>query len=516
MAVIDNIFKQIAALPARKKTAAAAVLIIGIATVFLLYAWMQKVDYRLLYSNISEDDAASIIQALKEKKIPYKLESGGVILVPSDKVYDVRLQLAGEGLPHGGGVGFEIFDKTNFTTTEFVQKLNYKRALEGELARTIRSMTEVQQARVHLVIPERSIFALSENEPKPSASVFVSLRQGRRLSSSQVAAIVHLVSSGVEGLSPNNITLVDNKGELLTKPEGDSIIALSDSQTEYQNTIEKDMVSKIVSLLEPVVGKDKVRAKVSATIDFTRSERTEEKFDPEGVVVRSEQKSIEKSTSGTTGGIPGVASNLPGKKGQAGGASGGMSQKQDETINYETSKTVTRIIDSPAALKRLSIAILIDGILPSQQTQAEKAKQYTVRTEEDIKYYEDLTKKAVGFTPERGDQISIAVMPFEGLSSEPLPEVKKEYLPIILTVLKYLVPIIVAMLFFFVILKPLLRTIEPQPVEAPKFPVPQTTVEVGHTQPKEVENKNKRQEVIEWASKNPEQAAGLLKNWLEE
>ncbi len=514
MAAIDNIFKQISAWPAKKKTAVSALMIVTAAGMFLLYSWMQRVDYQLLYSNLSEDDAASIVQGLKEKRIPYRLESGGAVLVPSDKVYDVRLQLASEGLPHGGGVGFELFDKTNFTTTEFVQKLNYRRALEGELIRTIRSLSEVQQCRVHLVTPERSLFALQENQQQASAAVFVSLRPGRRLASTQVAGIVHLVSSSVEGLSPNNITIVDNKGELLTKPVDDAIGLLSNSQAEYQNSFEKDLVSKIVSLLEPVVGKDKVKAKVSATVDFKRSERTEERFDPEGVVVRSEQKSIEKSTSGTTGGVPGVASNLPGKGVQQSASSQGQSQKQDETINYETSKTVTRVIDSPVTLKRLSIAILIDGILPSQQIPADKAKQYTTHSEENVKYYEDLVKKAVGFTPERGDQISVAVMPFSGESaaSEALPEAKKEYLPVVLTVLKYLVPLIVALLFFFIILKPLMKSIAAAPAETPRMPYAQASV-ATEGQPKEI---NTERHVIEWANKNPQQAAGLIKNWLEE
>src|SRR4030067_2668897 len=183
MAAVDNILQNLKQWPASKKTAALAALVISIAGVVLLLSWMQRVDYQVLYSNLSEEDTGKIVQELQQKKIPYKAGAGGAILVASDKVYAIRLQLAAQGLPQGGGVGFEIFDNTNFTTSEFVQKLNYRRALEGELSRTIRSLSGVQQCRVHLVAPEKSIFAFQQDKKEASAAVLLSLKQGRKLNS---------------------------------------------------------------------------------------------------------------------------------------------------------------------------------------------------------------------------------------------------------------------------------------------------------------------------------------------
>lgn len=514
---IEDILNQLKTWPASKKTAALALLVVSVAGLFLLFSWFQKMDYQVLYSNLSEEDAGRIVQKLQEKKIPYRVESGGTILVSPDRVYDLRLQLAAEGLPQGGGIGFELFDDTSFTMSEFVQKLNYRRALEGELMRTIRSLSEVQQCRVHLVIPERSIFVLNEEEQKASAAVFVSLKPGRVLSESQIQGIVHLVSSSVEGLNPEDVTIIDNRGTLLTKAP-DNTLGATTSQIEYQHSYEKNIEAKIISILEPVVGRGKVRARVSATFDFTKSERTEERFDPEGVVVRSEQKTVEKSTSGILGGIPGTGSNLPGRATQqAFSPQAGISQRQNETINYETSKTIRRIIDPPVTLERLTVAILIDGILVSQKESIENAEKYTVRSEEDVKFYEDIVKKAVGFAPERGDEISVVVMPFEDVAEMEGPvEEPTEYLPIILTVLKYLAPVVVAILFFLLVLRPLIRTLTATPPREQRGlpPVQQPPKEIeAQAPPKEITTKEK---LIEWASKNPQEAAGVIKSWLAE
>jgi flagellar M-ring protein FliF len=513
MAGIENIMEQIKTWPASKKTAVLAVIIVSIAGMLFLVSWVQKADYQVLYSNLSEEDAGIIIQELQSKKIPYRVGAGGAILVPPDRVYELRLQLAAQGLPQGGGVGFEIFDKTSFTTSEFVQKLNFKRALEGELARTIRSLSGVQHSRVHLVIPDKSVFAFQASRPKASAAVFVTLKKGRRLSRTEVEGIVHLVSSSVEDLSPENITVIDNKGELLTKPSDDEIVNLSGDQLEYQHNFEQNMRSKIISILEPVVGRGKVKARVSATFDFTRSERTEERFDPEGVVVRSEQKSVEKTISGLTGGVPGVASNMPGAA-QSLTSSQGQSQKQEETINYETSKTVIRVIEPPVSLERMTVAILIDGILASQKDSVSNSEQYTVRSEEDIKYYEDIVKKAIGFSEERGDEISVNVMPFAEIETGEVAEVEKDYLPIITTILKYLVPVIVAFMFFFIVVRPLMKSLpKVQPQQPPAATVREAQEEGGGLKPKEIPLEK---QVIEWASKNPQEAVGLIKGWLEE
>jgi flagellar M-ring protein FliF len=515
MAAIENVFENIKSMSAGKMIAMFLIMALSIAGMLLVYYVVQKADYQVLYSNLSEEDTGMIIQELRSKKIPYKLEPGGAVLVAGDKVYDLRIQLAGQGLPQGAGVGFEIFDNTSFTTSEYVQKLNFRRALEGELSRTIRTLSAVQQSRVHLVMPDKSVFAFQESTPESSAAVFVTLQNGRKLSNREVEGIVHLVSSSVEDLSPDNITVVDNKGELLTKPSDESGMSLSGSQMEHQHNYEQNMMAKIVSILEPVVGKGKVQSKVSAEFDYTRSERTEEVYDPDGAVVRSEQKTTEKTSSGTPGGgIPGVSSNTPGAESSLGATSLGQSQKQDEMINYETSKTITHVVESPVTLERLTVAILIDGILPSQKGSIENADQYAVRTEESIKYYEDIVKKTIGFAEDRGDEISVTVMPFEKIEVGEIEEASTDYMAIVVVILKYLVPLVIAVLFLLIVLKPLIRTLTaPSPAATANIPLPTEAALEAPLQTREIPMEKR---VIDWAANNPQQAAGLVKGWLEE
>jgi len=517
MAGTEDMMAKFNALPINKKAAIAAVIAISIAGMMLLLTWINKADYQVLFSNLSEGDAAGIVEELKSKHVDYRLQGTGVILVQSGDVYDLRLQLASAGLPQGGNIGFEIFDNASFTTSEFVQKLNFKRGLEGELSRTIRSLSGVQQCRVHLVMPEKTVFAFQEEKSQASAAVFISLNQGRRLSKGEVQGIVHLISSGVEGLSSENITVVDNKGVLLTNPSDDSVMGLSNNQMEYQRTFEKNLVDKITEILEPVAGHGKIQAKVSAVFDFTRSERTEEKYDPEGVVVRSEQKSTEKTTSGGgTGGVPGTASNLPGGAGAQASSSMGQSQKQDETINYETSKTITRVVESPISLERLTVAIIVDGLLDSQTASVENAEQYTKRTEDDIQYYKNIVKNTIGFTGDRGDEISVTVMPFTKSDAGVIEEAGTDVMQIVYTVLKYLAPVIVAILFFLFLVKPLINMISKMPSAAQSLAVAGRAASAeleGPLRPKEIPVEKR---VVEWASQNPGEAAGVVKDWVEE
>lgn len=514
MATIENVIENFKQWPVQNKIGLMAVMIIGIASLVLFITWAQRADYQVLYSNLSEEDAGRIIEELQSRRIPYQVIPSGTILVASNRVYDLRLELASEGLPQGGGVGFEIFDNTKFTTSEFIQKLNYRRALEGELARTIRSLSAVEQSRVHLVIPDRTAFAFEEDRPEASAAVFVTLNKGRKLTKKEVNGIVHLVASSVEDLDPRNVTVIDNQGNLLTSPTDDSALGLSSTQMEYQQNFERSVSQKIVSILEPVVGKGKVMAKVTASFDFTRSERTEEIYDPDMVAVRSEQKRTEKVISGmpVAGGIPGVASNLPGGTSIGTGTSQGQSQKQDEVINYETSKTVRRIVESPVKLQRMTVAILIDGILKSEKGNIKEPDKYTIRSDEDIRYYEDIVKKAIGFSEDRGDEISVKVMPFAEIDTGEEPETGiNDYLPIVYSVLKYIIPLAVALIFYLIILKPIIKSLTKVPVR--QVPAQPSQEEQIQLQPKEIPLEK---QVVEWANNNPQRAAGLVKGWIEE
>ncbi len=508
-----NMIESIGAMSLKNKAILLGVIVIAVASIVLLFSWSQQADYHLLYANLSEGDSGPIAQKLKELKIPYRVEAGG-ILVPSDKVYEVRLQLAAQGLPQGGGVGFELFDKTDFGTTDFVQKLNYRRAMQGELSRTIMSLSEVEQCRVHLAIPEKTLF--NQNDNRPSASVLVKLRTGRTLAQNQVQGIVHMVSSSVEGLNPKDVTVVDARGDMLTRPSDDSASGLSSSQLEYQRNVEKEIESRIIGILEPVVGKSKIRARVTANLDFTRSEKTEEKYDPDGQVVRSEQKQLEKTVAAGSGGVPGVSSNIPGKAPapQVAGSQN-QSQKQHDTTNYEISKVTSHVVNPSGMLKRLSVAVLVDGVEAAQKDS--KEVKYTPRSEEDLKRYEELVRNAVGFTADRGDEVKVINMQFEGIPKEEIAPVPVNYLSYVTTAAKFLVPLIGVLLLYMLILKPLVRTLASAPgtraQAGGELPLPQTVAQLE--QAMKAKGMPLEQDVIEWAKKNPQQAASLIKGWLE-
>ncbi len=506
-----NIIESITEMPLKNKAILLGILIIAVASIVLLVSWSQQADYHLLYANLSEEDSGPIAQKLKELKIPYRVEAGG-IMVPSDKVYDARLQLAAQGLPRGGGVGFELFDKTDFGTTDFVQKLNYRRAMQGELARTIMSLSEVEQCRVHLAIPEKTLFTQDENHP--SASVLLKLRPGRVLSQGQVQGIVHMVSSSVEGLNPKEVTIVDSRGDMLTRPADDSA-GLSSGQLEYQKSYEKDIEARVVGILEPVVGKSKIRAKATVNLDFTRSEQTEEKYDPDGQVVRSEQKQVEKTVSGGSGGVAGVTSNIPGKAAAQTPGNQNQSQKQHDTTNYEISKVTSHTVNASGVVKKISVAVLVDGVEAAQE--GGKEMKYTPRSAEDLKRYEDLVKNAVGFSADRGDEVKVINMPFEGAPKEEIAPTPVDYMSYVTTAAKFVVPLAGIILLYMLILKPLVRTLSQAPraggASPGELPLPQTVAQL------EMAMKSKgmplEQEVIDWAKKNPQQAANLIKGWLE-
>jgi flagellar M-ring protein FliF len=507
---MPDVFDAVKAWPARKKATGFAVIVASVALVVFAFTWSQKEEYHVLYSNLSEADAGQIVQKLKEMKVPYRVEAGG-ILVPADKVYDTRLQLASQGLPQGGGVGFELFDKTSFGTTEFVQKLNYKRALQGEIARTVMAIGAVEQCRVHLAIPEKSLFAREGEQERPTASVLVKLRQGKTLSSGQVDGIVHFVASSVEGLNAQEITVVDAKGNVLSKA-GSDVAGLSASQFDFQSSYSKDLEGRIISILEPVVGKGKVRAKVSAVIDFSRVETTEEKFDPEGQVVRSEQKQNEKSSTMGAGGVPGVASNLPGKTTVAATPSQGLSEKQSQTVNYEMTKVTSRTVNTPGLVKKLTAAVLVDGIYTPQQ--GSKEMKYTPRSEEDVRRYEELVRETMGFTESRGDQIKVVNMPFEVVREEEILPPKTRIIEMAAPAVRYILPILALVLLVLFVLRPLAQSLSASGSSLPgaPSPIPQTYAEIDKTGARK--ELPARAQVADWARKNPTDAANVIKSWM--
>ncbi|MBI5748839.1 MAG: flagellar M-ring protein FliF, partial [Nitrospinae bacterium] len=360
---LNQLKETLEKIPAGRRIAIFAAAGIVLTAMIVMIFLAQKQDFQLLYSNLSSEDASAILSKLKDKRIQYKISAdGGSIMVPSSNVYELRLQLAGEGLPQGSGVGFEIFDKTSFGMTEFVQKLNYQRAIQGELARTINKFTEVEQSRVHITIPEKVLF--KEDQKRTTASVILKLKAGKRLKENQVQGIAHLVASAVEGLDPADITVVDMHGNILSGGRDSSQAAkLTTSQMEYQQNLEKTLESRVQTMLEDVLGRNKAIVRVTADVDFSQVERMEENYDPDSQVARSEQRTEDSSQgAGAVGGIPGVQSNIPGAMPMTQPAgTPSKSQKTSETINYEINKVVKKVVEPIGKVKRLSVAVMVDG-----------------------------------------------------------------------------------------------------------------------------------------------------------
>lgn len=319
--------------------ALAAAIVTGIG---LLVYYMGQEEYQTLYSGLNADEASTVVARLKDSKVPYQLaDAGRNIRVPKPRIDELRIQLASEGLPQSGKIGFEIFDKTNLGMTEFLEKVSYKRALEGELARTILSLKEISQARVHLVLPKESLF--QEKSEPTKASVVIKLNAGKQISDMMVSGIVHMVSSAVEGLSPQNVTVVDVAGRMLSAKQGTAEETLTATQLELKGRYEKDLKLKVVNILEPVVGEGRVKADTWVTLNFNRSEQTEEKFNPQETPIRSQQKSEEQIQPSTAGpaGVPGTSSNQAAPAPNfipIAGRGQTSSSKRSETTNYEISK----------------------------------------------------------------------------------------------------------------------------------------------------------------------------------
>ena len=505
MAITDRLktyFENFKNLPNTRKLAFLAVAVIAIATIITLLLWLPKLDYQVLFSNLSAEDAGNVITKLKEKKVPYQVKDNA-IYVPSDKVHELRLELASQGIPSGGGVGFEIFDKTSIGLTEFSQRVNYIRALQGELARTIKQIQEIDQVRVHIAIPEKTIF--TEKEDHPTASVVLKLKPGRTLSKEQVAGVVHLVSSSVEGLSPQYVTVVDQYGNLLSAPK-DTAQLVQTEQIEYKKNIEKTYEKNIQSMLENIVGKGKAIVRVSTEIDFSKVERLEEKFDPDTIAIKSEQRSQEKTMAPQTGGIPGVLSNQPGQP-QTATAQNIQSQRQQESINYEVSRSISKILQATGQIKKISVAVLVDGVYKEEKGK----KIYTPRSEEEIKKYQELVQAAIGYNKERGDIVIVESMPFEVIPEEKVPI---DYLGIAKTILKYLLPIILLLLIIIFIIKPLLEILKKPVEEKVKMKEVVISEEIPGMPP--FKERDIKEEIRELAKSNPKKVVSMLREWMAE
>jgi flagellar M-ring protein FliF len=402
-ALIDQIIGSLKTLPMAKRIVLGLVALgVPLAFSFLLMQGSEP-DFGLLFSQMREQDAAQVVEKLREQKIPFRLEAGGAnIMVPVDRVYELRLQLASEGLPKGGGAGFELLDKMPMGSTGFVQRLNYVRALQGELARTIQDLDAVEAARVHIVMPKQSLFL--EDKKETTASVLMRLSPGTRLSKQQISGISFLVARGVEGLDPANVTLVDVDGNVLSGGQTDSVENISSSQLEFKLAFERNLERRVQSMLSRVVGPDNVTVRVAAELDFRQVEETAEAFDPDGVVVRSEQRGKESSAT------PGPAS--AGTTEQQAQGPGARTLRENETTNFEISKTVRRVREPVGKPKKISVAVLL-GTPKAAATGADAEKSPALGNEQINNQVKTLVMTAIGFNAERGDQVEIVRLPYD-------------------------------------------------------------------------------------------------------
>jgi flagellar M-ring protein FliF len=432
----------------------------------------------LLYSNLEISDSSAIVAQLEQANILYEVRgNGSQLFVPANDVERIRVQVAQEGLPAGGSVGYEIFDRSEtLGTTNFVQNVNLIRALEGELARTIRSFDNIDAARVHLVLPRRELF--TRETRKPSASVVIRTRGGRRVEPNQVRAIQHLVASATDGLSINRISLVDDSGNLLARAQDDNPdgTAGDDTVSEIRLAAEGRLRNSIERLLERTVGRGMVRAEVSVDLNYDRITENEEVFDPDGQVVRSTQTVDENSSNVDRDDAPvTVANNLP-QTGEGQDTSGASSTSQnsrtEETTNFEISKSITTRVREFGAVERLTVAVLVDG---NRSVDEDGTLNYSPRNEEELKQLEALVRNAVGYDESRGDQVEVVNMQFADVDA-PFFEEDRSFLGLsksdYFKIGEILLFMIVAVLVILLVLRPLIaRSIDAmQPPPVPVLP----------------------------------------------
>lgn len=376
-----------------QKVALGAVTFGVIVGLIVLVTFVNRPTYGTLFSNLAPQDASKIVEKLQEKKVEYKLEDNGkTIAVPKDKIYDVRLALAGEGLPQSSIVGYEIFDRTNLGVSDFVQRVNYRRALEGEIARTILQIEEVEGARVHIVVPEKALFR--DDEKPTTASIVLKLKSGKPLRRENVQGIVHLVSSSIEGLDPSNVTIVDSRGTMLSDVEkGNSLAARTSTQYELQQRVENYLSQKAQTLLEGVVGPGNARVQVSAELDYRQVERTLEQYDPDKTVVRSEQVTEEKSVVND---------------------SSSPSTRNNTVTNYEVNKSIEHIIENVGGIKRLTVAGIVNDVPRQVEKEGQTVTEFQSRKPEEMNQLAEIVKRAVGFDEKRNDEVTLVNLPFGG------------------------------------------------------------------------------------------------------
>lgn len=478
--------------------AVAAIVAIVIGTVL----WSRHGDYKVLFSNLSEKDGGAIIAVLEQQNIPHRMSDNGAILIAADKVHEVRLKLASQGLPRGGMVGFELMENQKFGISQFAEQVNYQRGLEGELARTIMSIGAVQAARVHLAIPKPSVFV--REEQKPTASVLVSLYPGRVLDAGQIVGITNLVAASVPQLPVANVTVLDQSGALLSQLKSKLTEAgLDPAQIKYVREVESSIIARIEEILKPLLGPENYKVQVAADVDFSQTEQTAESFrpnnTPDSTSIRSQQTAESANVNQAAGGVPGALSNqppvpataplttpavggVPGQAGKPGDLSGRVeaagisaplsaagqpiSTTKNNTINYEVDKTVRHTKQAMGAIRRLSAAVVVN-----YRKEVGKDGKPAVKAlpDAEMKQINELVREAMGFSKDRGDSLSVANAPFTAVEKVDagIPIWKDpDNLSMARELVKYLLIAAIVAFIYLKILQPILKTMFPPPAPA--------------------------------------------------
>ena len=536
------VLEKVRALPKPLLLGAAAALV---AIVAVLAMWSREPDYKVLFANLDDRDGGAIVSALGQMNVPYRFSGDGrALLVPADRVYDTRMQLAGQGLPRGGSVGFELLDNTRFGASQFAEQVNYQRGLEGELARSIEAMNTVQSARVHLALPRQSLFV--RDRQAPTASVLLHLYPGRSLADAQVAAVAWLVASSVPDLTAENISIVDQNGRLLSAPLGEGR-GLDADQSRIRREIEQRTVERILTILNPLVGPGNAQAQASAEIDFARREQTSEVYrpnqEPGQAAVRSKQTSDTLQTGiDPAQGVPGALSNQPPAAAQApivnppaaqpgpgqnaanpqpgqnaapstatqGAAQLPANNRSDATINYEVDRTISHVKEPVGSLKRLSVAVVVN-YLPDADGEPQPLP------EEELTKLTNLVRQAMGYSESRGDSLNLVNSQFNDQPVKPPVWRDPELIGLIKTVLAWVLGLALA-LWLYRRLRPavvnyLYPPVDPDEAEARRVEAQREAQ--ANARAKEVSRyEDNLQRAREMATKDPRAVAMVMRAWM--
>lgn len=472
-AVLGQLTEGYMKLPLLQKIIFPLLIVGSVAGIVFVSKWANQPDYVVLYSDLQPTDASAVVEKLKGQKVKYEIRGDGstIAISPPEMVHELRMTLASEGVPKGGTVGFELFDQTNLGTTTFVEKLKFIRALQGELERTITSLDAIASARVHITQPEKTVFA--KDAAKPTASVMLRLRGGAELDKKQVKGIQNLVAGSVEGLDKDNVTIVDVYGNLLTpKEDGEDMMGVEANRLQYQHEVEKGYVQRVEQMLQKILGPGKVIARVTADMDFTQTDREEESYDPSGQVIRSERLVDQGAAAagGARGGVPGVVSNISNDTKLVGaqGVGGESAQGNRESVkNYEVSRAIVKSSLPRGKIVKLSVAVLVDGTYEAAplatgaaatSAGTEPRKVFKPLETETLERIESVVKSAVGYDNARGDLLTVENIPFfapDEASAKSMDQ--KATYDLIFNGVSKAVPVLFVLLFFFVIVRPLVR-----------------------------------------------------------